>query len=89
MNFYTIKFDSRVKKDFRSIQSQDIKRIKNAIAELSKNPRPEGCAKLKGDKHDYYRIRVGKYRVVYLVEDEILLILVVRVGHRKEIYKKL
>ena len=89
MNHYTIKFDSRVKKDFKSIQAQDIKRIKSAISELEKNPRPDGCTKLKGDKHDYYRIRVGKYRVIYLIEDEILLVLVVRVGHRKEIYKKL
>ena len=89
MNHYTIKFDSRVKKDFKSIQAQDIKRIKSAISELGRNPRPDGCTKLKGDKHDYYRIRVGKYRVIYVIEDKILLVLVVRVGHRKEIYKKL
>ena len=89
MSRYTIKFDSQVKKDFKSIQTQDMKRIKSAISELGNNPRPTGCTKLKGDKHDYYRIRVGKYRVIYLIEDEILLVLVVRVGHRKEIYKKL
>ena len=89
MNRYTIKFDSRVKKDFKSIQAQDIQRIKSAISELEINPRPDGCTKLKGDKQDYYRIRVGQYRVIYLIKNEILLVLVVRVGHRKEIYKKL
>jgi mRNA interferase RelE/StbE len=89
LSFYTIKFDRRVKKDFKSIQAQDIKRIKSAILELSNDPRPNGCTKLKGDKRNYYRIRLGNYRVVYSVEDEILLVLVVTVGHRKEIYKNL
>ena len=89
MSLYTIQFDRRVKKDFKSIQAQDIKRIKSAILELSNNPRPDGCTKLKGDKRDYYRIRVGNYRVVYSIEDDILLVLVVRVGHRQEIYKNL
>ena len=88
MSLYKIKFDSRVKKDLKSIPAQDIKRIKSAISELENKPRPDGCKKLKGNKQDFYRIRVGKYRVIYLVEDEILLILVVRVGHRKEIHKK-
>jgi mRNA interferase RelE/StbE len=89
LNFYTIKFDRRVKKDLKSIQAQDIKRIKSAILELSNNPRPDGCIKLKGDKRDYYRIRVGNYRVIYAIEDEILLVLIVRVGHRQEIYKNI
>ena len=88
MNQYTIEFDSRVKKDFKSINANDVKRIKTAISELSKNPRPDGCTKLKG-RQDYYRIRVGNYRVVYTIEDTVLLVLVVRVGHRKEIYKEL
>jgi mRNA interferase RelE/StbE len=89
LSSYKIKFDRRVKKDFKSIQAQDIKRIKSAILKLSNNPRPDSCTKLKGDKRDYYRIRVGNYRVVYSVEDEILLVLVVTVGHRKKIYKNL
>lgn len=88
MNYYTIEFDSRVKKDFKSINANDVKRIKAAISELSKNPRPDGCTKLKG-RQDYYRIRVGNYRVVYAIENTVLLVLVVRVGHRKDIYKKL
>jgi len=89
LNRYTVKFDSKVKKDLKAIQSKDIKRIKAAISELRHNPRPDGCTKLKGDKHNYYRIREGNYRVIYVVKDEVLLILVVRVGHRKEIYKNL
>lgn len=84
---YRIEFDSRVKKDLKSVSSQDIKRIKSAISERSNNPRPTGCTKLKGNNRDYFRIRVGNYRIVYSIEDDLLLILVVRVGHRKEIYR--
>ncbi len=86
---YKIELDSRVKKDLKSIPSQDIKRIKSAISELSSNPRPSGCTKLKGKNRDYFRIRVGNYRIIYLIEDDLLLILVVRVGHRQEIYRNL
>jgi mRNA interferase RelE/StbE len=87
LNFYTIKFDRRVKKDFKSIQAQDIKRIKAAILKLSNNPRPDGCTKLKGDKRDYYKIQIGNYRVIYSIEDEILLVLVIQVGHRQDVYR--
>ena len=86
MGSYTIRFDRQVKKDFRSIPVQDIRRIKSAIQNLSNNPRPDGCTKLKGS-NDYYRIRVGNYRIVDSIEDKILSILVVRVGHRRDIYR--
>ena len=86
MGSYTIRFDRKVKKDFRSILAQDIKRIKSAIQDLSNNPRPNGCTKLKGS-NDYYRIRVGSYRIVYSIEDKTLLILMIKVGHRRDIYR--
>lgn len=89
MSLYKIRLDRKVKKDLKSVSAKDIKRIKSAIQDLSTNPRPDGCTKLKGDKRDYYRIRVGNYRVVYSINDDILLIVVVRVGHRREIYKNL
>lgn len=86
---YKIEFDSRIKKDLKSIPSQDIKRIKSAILQLSNDPYPSGCNKLKGKNHEYFRIRVGNYWVIYAIENDLLLILIVRVGHRKEIYKNL
>lgn len=89
MDHYKIEFDRRVKKDLKSVPTQDIERIKAAISNLSVNPRPYGCKKLKGKKYEYFRIRVGNYRVIYTIKDEILLIIVVRVGHRKEIYQSL
>lgn len=88
VSLYRIEFNKRVKKDFRSINPQDVQRIKTAIAQLSENPRPVGFKKLKGRNNDYYRIRVGNYRVIYTIEDDVLLIVIIRVGHRKEIYDK-
>lgn len=62
--------------------------IANAIAEdiflLAENPRPIGCKKLKGT--DSYRIRIGNYRVIYYIQDNLLIVKVVAVGHRKDIY---
>ena len=89
MSCYRIEFDRRVKKDLKSVNAQEINRIKAAISDLAKNPRPPGYKKLKGKKREFFRIRVGDYRVVYTVEDNVLLIVIVRVGHRREIYRKL
>jgi mRNA interferase RelE/StbE len=64
----------------------DQKRVASKIDHLSTDPRPPGAKKLKSD-HDLYRIRIGKYRVIYAVEDVRLTVLVVRVGHRREVYR--
>ena len=60
-------------------------RIKEAIYALADEPRPKGCKKLKG--RDGYRIRVADYRIIYHIFDEILLVDVIDVGHRKDIYE--
>ena len=67
------------------LDKQAIPVIKGAIAELADNPRPHGYKKLKGE--DAYRIRVGDYRIIYEIEDNIILVTVVSVGHRKDVYK--
>ncbi|WP_071590826.1 type II toxin-antitoxin system RelE/ParE family toxin [Synechococcus sp. PCC 7336] len=89
MSQYRIEFDRRVKKDLKSVTTQEVVRIQTAISDLANNPRPSGCKQLKGKNCEYFRIRVGDYRIVYTVEDKVLLIVVIRVGHRREIYKKL
>ena len=61
-------------------------RIAAATDGLVANPRPLGCVKLKGEE-DLWRIRVGDYRVVYTIEDNELIVLVVRVAHRKDVYQ--
>jgi mRNA interferase RelE/StbE len=86
-----IEFDRKALKDFRSIPVPVpvAKRIKTAIAQLAEDPYPLGHKRLQGQLRDYVRIRVGDYRVIYSIEQEALVVLVIRVGHRGEIYKKL
>jgi len=62
-------------------------RLRNAIDILSENTRPPGCVKLAGEP-DLYRIRVGDYRIVYQLRNQALTVLVVSIGHRKDIYRK-
>ena len=82
---YTIEFRNKVLKALVKINEPYYAAIKKQIYDLADNPRPKGCRKLKGRKG--YRIRVGDYRVIYEIFDDILLIDVVDLGHRKEIYE--
>jgi len=74
----------------KEIEAVDQKRIRQRIVAgirlLADDPRPPGCEKLAGED-DRYRIRVGRYRVIYSVGDRELLVIVVRVGHRKDVYR--
>ena len=63
-----------------------VARLVSAMRPLSNNPRPSGCEKLAG-ADDLYRIRVGDYRIIYEIQEEVLLVLVVKIGHRREIYR--
>ncbi len=67
-------------------QKKDRQRIVAGIRSLADDPRPPGCEKLAGED-DRYRIRVGRYRVIYAVGDAQLVVFVVRVGHRKDVYR--
>ncbi len=82
---YKIYFKESVYKDFKSIPKPDLKKILLKIEILSQNPRPIGCEKLTG--RERYRIRQGKYRVVYSIQDNVLTVWIVKVGHRKDIYR--
>ncbi len=62
-------------------------RIFDIIAALENEPRPAGVEKMKGEENSY-RVRVGDYRVVYEIRDDVLVIVVVKVGHQREIYRK-
>ena len=64
---------------------KDRQRLVDRISKLSNNPRPPGCEKLSGQ--DKYRIRQGRYRIVYSIEDQDLIIYVFKVGHRKDVYR--
>ncbi|MGC9454166.1 MAG: type II toxin-antitoxin system RelE family toxin [Phycisphaerae bacterium] len=66
---------------------RDQRRVISAIETLAENPRPRGARKLVGGE-EAYRIRVGDYRVVYQIADDVLIVFVVRVGHRRDIYRR-
>jgi len=85
MAAYNIFFKISVEKDFEHIPKKDLKRILDRINMLAEDPRPAGCEKLTG--HDRYRLRQGRYRIVYSIQDNELTIWVVKVGHRKDVYR--
>jgi len=76
---------SAVKELERIPSKKDRQRIATRIRSLADNPRPSGCQKLSG--RDRYRIRRGVYRIVYSIRDEQLIVVVIRVRHRKDIYR--
>ncbi len=84
---YIITFKKSAEKEFEKLPSQVIKRISTAIDALANNPRPAGSKKLEGQKESLWRIRIGDYRVIYLVEDVIKIVEIRRIGHRKDIYE--
>ena len=85
MEFYKVIFTKSVKKDFKKIPKLEVSKILNEIAYLAKNPRSSKTKKLKGEK--LYRLRVGNYRVIYDIQDNLMLIFVVKLGHRSDIYR--
>jgi len=83
MASYELAFKKSVAKDLRGFPKQDVKRIMQRIRLLMGEPRPIGCEKLSGEER--YRIRQGAYRIIYEVEDKRLIVLVVKVGHRRDV----
>jgi mRNA interferase RelE/StbE len=82
---YKIYFKESVEKDFCAIPKQDLKKILLRIQALASDPRPPGHEKLTG--HERYRVRQGHYRIIYTIQDKSLTVWVVKVGHRKDIYR--
>jgi len=81
-----IEFARSATKDLRGIDRQWLPKIISAIESLSENPRPSGCKKLVGSEHTY-RIRIGDYRVIYDIQDHKLVVYVVRIRHRRDVYR--
>ena len=85
MAAYSVFFKESVEKDLRGIPKEDLTRILERIRPLGENPRPPECEKLTGQER--YRVRQGRYRVVYSIQDEDVTVWVVKVGHRKDVYR--
>lgn len=85
MAAYNILLRESVRKDLESLPRKDLQRIVERIGSLAKDPRPAGYEKLTGQER--YRIRQGNYRVVYSIQDLELTVWVVKVAHRREVYR--
>jgi mRNA interferase RelE/StbE len=85
MAVYSIFFKDSARKELDTIPTTDLKRIMERVGQLADNPRPVGCEKLSGQEK--YRIRQGNYRIIYSIQDTQLTVWVVKVGHRREVYR--
>jgi mRNA interferase RelE/StbE len=86
---YELKFLGRALQDLKKIDFPHQKIIKEMLLILAENPDivKDNIKKLAGTKEDYYRLRVGNYRIIYEKRDTDLIILVIRIGHRREVYQ--
>ena len=82
---YKIFFRESVRKDLGVLPKKEIQKNLHRIEALSEDPRPSGCEKLTGEEK--YRIRQGRYRIVYSIRDQELTVWVVKIGHRKDVYR--
>ncbi len=85
MAAYKLFFKKSVQKDLSAIPKRDLKKILSRIKALAENPRPAGCEKLTG--RERYRLRQGRYRILYSIQDDELTVWVVKIGQRKDIYR--
>ena len=85
MASYELVFKKSVAKDLREFPKADVRRILQRIRSLADEPRPPGCEKLSGQER--YRLRQGVYRIVYEIDGRVLIVLVVKVAHRKDVYR--
>lgn len=87
MTTYHVDIARRAVKALAALPRREQQRIRAAIDLLADNPRPPGCVAMTGEAHAY-RVRVGDYRIIYEVLDDRLVVQVVRVGHRRDVYRK-
>ena len=83
---YSLFLKPSVEQDLRRIPKKELQRIDSRLLGLVENPRPPGCERLVGANH--YRLRQGNYRIIYAVDDEQKAVFVVRVQHRRDVYRK-
>ena len=86
MGKYRLIFRKSVALDLRRILNRDLRKILAAIESLSEEPRPSGIEKLSGQER--YRVRQGNYRIIYEINDNEIIVVIVKVGHRKDVYRR-
>lgn len=85
---YSVEFRPAVLKSIKRLPLKDLRRIKKRIDDLAENLSDPAKTKMKGD-NSFHKIRAGDYRIIYEIHDDRLVILVVKIGHRKDVYKRL
>jgi mRNA interferase RelE/StbE len=85
MGKYKLVFKKSVAKDLRDLPNKDVACILKCFETLSEDPRAPGCEKLSGQEK--YRVRRGVYRIIYEIKDVLLMVFVVKVGHRRDVYR--
>ena len=83
---YTVLLESRVRKTLERLPAEIHGRILRKLEALQESPRPVGVEKLTGPE-GLYRVRVGEWRIVYAIRDRALVVIVIRIGHRREVYR--
>ena len=86
MASYNLQIRRSATKELRALPAQARRAVVARIRKLARDPRPRGVEKLKGPE-DTYRVRVGTYRIVYEIRDRALIVTIVKVGHRKDVYR--
>ncbi len=85
MGKYKIEIKKSAVKEIKKLPGKDIKKILEKISSLVDDPRPQNCIKLSADEK--YRIRIGAYRILYEIKDKLLVVIVVKDSHRKDVYR--
>jgi mRNA interferase RelE/StbE len=86
VNSYTVDVKASARKELEALQDNVLSRVVRKLESLADNPRPPGCKKLKNHK-DLWRIRIGNWRVLYIIDDAAKLVSVTRIAHRREVYE--
>jgi mRNA interferase RelE/StbE len=86
MAYYQIKWKNSAKKELKSLAKEMIPKIIETVESLAENPYPIGIKKMVGINNTY-RIRVGEYRIIYNIESNLLIIEIIKIGHRQGVYK--
>ena len=85
---YQVSLKPSAERELAGLPKKDQKKVARKIQELARNPRPHRVEKIQGGE-DLYRVRAGDYRIIYQVEDKVLVVLVVTIGHRGDVYRVL
>jgi mRNA interferase RelE/StbE len=83
---YTTEFTTSAAREFRALDRQTQRRIATKIAVLSEDPLPPGVKKLQGEP-DHWRLRAGDFRIIYRIDGRRVVIVIVKIGHRREVYR--